>query len=320
MKLDRSVENTIARIYSLRENEAVKKIASVDMEEEENFPRLRELRIAISRKYIELAKLRLLGQDIEGINLVKKELDELVVDQQELRKTINSGNRDVYRCSHCKDKGKIDGVWCKYCYNDVFREAIYEQSDYKELLKIQTFANFNMELYKNSKNSIIDVTDYENIVGVINDIKRYINDYPNNFRKNIILSGMTGVGKTFISSCIANELINKGAYVVYISATDLFEVLVKHYRSNDEAILMEKYISADILIIDDLGVESVVDGFTSNFLNLFDKRISFNKHTIISTNLSDKALLNRYSERFYSRMIKNYNRYIIYGNDFRMPL
>jgi DNA replication protein DnaC len=131
-----------------------------------------------------------------------------------------------------------------------------------------------------------------------------------------------GTGKSFLSGCIAKELIENGHSVIYFSASGLFETLSQFsfdYKNKDELHgIYEDLYSCDLLIIDDLGTELTNNFVTSQLFSCLNERHMRRKSTIISTNLSLEELRNRYSDRIFSRITSNYNLCKLSGPDIRI--
>ena len=141
-------------------------------------------------------------------------------------------------------------------------------------------------------------------------------DYEN---KGLVFYGGTGLGKTFLSSCIAKELMDNGKTVVYLSAPRLF-MIYEDYRFNrldDDSVMDDIYLS-DLLIIDDLGTEFQNKGNMAFLFDLLNNRISNGKKIIISTNYNMNELTKMYSSRFTSRLYEFFLIYGFYGNDIRI--
>ena len=139
---------------------------------------------------------------------------------------------------------------------------------------------------------------------------------------NLLFTGPTGVGKTFLTNCIAKELIDKYCSVIYLSANDLFEVFSKNrfeYHTEEEMKGMYQYIlECDLLIIDDLGTE-LNNSFTSSQLfYCINERLNSQKSTIISTNLNMNQVADIYSERVLSRISNSYNIIKLFDDDIRL--
>ena len=141
---------------------------------------------------------------------------------------------------------------------------------------------------------------------------------------NIVFYGSTGVGKTFMTHCIAKALLDTSHTVVYLTSQQLFDILEKNkFGRNDENTSdgqVSYILDSELLIIDDLGTE-LVNSFTSSQLYNFIEERHLNKRpVIISTNLSFTELRNRYSERIFSRFTGYYNFYMIVGDDIRTKI
>ncbi len=141
---------------------------------------------------------------------------------------------------------------------------------------------------------------------------------------NLIFTGSTGVGKTFLTNCIAKALIDRYQSVIYLSSNDLFDIFSKnkfHYETEDEMRDMYQYIlDCDLLIIDDLGTELNNTFVSSQLFYCINERLLRNKSTIISTNLSLTMLRDSYSDRISSRIISKYSIIPLYGEDIRTKI
>jgi DNA replication protein DnaC len=137
---------------------------------------------------------------------------------------------------------------------------------------------------------------------------------------NLLLYGDTGTGKTFLSNCIAKDLLDRGFSVIYFTAFQLFDIFEKEvFHKDSDAIEMHQQIfSCDLLIIDDLGTEFANSFTTSQLFLCLNERLLHNKSTVISTNLSMKQIRDLYSERTSSRIISSYTPIKFFGNDIRI--
>ena len=149
--------------------------------------------------------------------------------------------------------------------------------------------------------------------------KEFVDTFEEEFC-NLFFYGDTGVGKTFLSNCIAKELMDRSYSVIYLSSFELFDTLAKSkFGKDDTADQMNEHIlDCDLLIIDDLGTE-LANSFTVSQLFLcLNERILRRKSTIISTNLSLESLVQIYSERTFSRITSNYTMLKLTGDDIRI--
>ena len=141
-------------------------------------------------------------------------------------------------------------------------------------------------------------------------------------KSNVLLLGPTGVGKTFLTNCIARALLNTPHHVVYMTAHSLFEAFEAHrfdYTEQTDVNSLYQYIfQCDLLIIDDLGTE-LSNAFTNSMLyTCINERQLHGKSTVISTNLSLEQFRDRYSERIFSRITGSYTLWKLIGKDIRV--
>ncbi len=218
----------------------------------------------------------------------------------------------VYECPDCKDTGYIDGQKC-HCFKDAMITLLYEQSNIREMLQTENFNSLSYEYYEGE-----DLARFKNAVNTCrNFVKNFNSDY-----HNLFFYGTVGTGKSFLSGCVAKELIESGHSVIYFSSASLFDFLSKNsfdYKNREE--LREAFTDlyqCDLLIIDDLGTELTNQFVTSQLFALLNERHMGKKATVISTNLSLEELRNRYSERIFSRITSNYEICKLSGQDIRM--
>ena len=132
--------------------------------------------------------------------------------------------------------------------------------------------------------------------------------------------GNTGTGKTFLTNCVAKELLDRGNSVIYFSAFSLFDILAKNTFGKHPEIAGDYHniFNCDLLIIDDLGTESPNSFTVSQLFQCLNERILRKKSTIISTNLSLKEIADIYSERISSRITSSFTLLKLYGEDIRI--
>ncbi len=217
-----------------------------------------------------------------------------------------------YTCPQCRDTGYIDGVKCA-CFRQASVSLLYEQSGIRELLKQDNFDVLSYEYYGGE-----DLTRFQNAVTTCkNFVRNFNSDY-----HNLFFYGTVGTGKSFLSGCVAKELIEKGNLVIYFSATRLFNELSRcaFQRDNREELsgFLDDLFGCDLLIIDDLGTELTNSFVASQLFSCLNERHLRKKATIISTNLSLQELSDRYSERIFSRITSSYEICKLSGPDIRM--
>ncbi len=226
----------------------------------------------------------------------------------------------VYECSNCKDTGFVNGVKCA-CFNQASIDLLYNQSNIKKILLLENFSNFNYDWYSEEYvDPISGISALENIVNVTNEANAFISAFPSG--ENLLFYGDTGVGKTYLTHCIAKELLDKGHSVLYLTAIDLFDLFSKYafdnYSDVDYREAFSQILDCELLIIDDLGTELANTFTNSRLFYCINERINAGNSTLISTNLDLQGLMNTYSERIFSRITKSYSIYKIFGEDIRL--
>lgn len=208
----------------------------------------------------------------------------------------------IYTCKKCKDTGYILTTPCDCFYKNL--GIVYlENSDLNKLIKTNNFDNFNFSYYSTEKNPSHGMSANDNIKNIYANILKYIKNF-NSINTNLLFYGDCGSGKTFLSHCIASELLKKGVLVIYLTSEDLFNELISYssFKNNNK---LEKSIitQCDLLIIDDLGTESSNAVYHSLFFNFLNKKLILNKKMLISTNFTLKYIQENYSERISSRIL-----------------
>lgn len=230
--------------------------------------------------------------------------------------------KPVYTCPDCQDTGYRDGRKC-HCFEKEIVTFLYSQSNLSDVLELENFSHFNMDYYPDDyTEEATGLTPRDNMHHILDTVRSFLSGFQDE-PKNLLLYGNTGVGKTFLTNCIAKELLDRSHTVVYLTSLKLFDIL-ETYKfdrglSHTEKDATISYImTSDLLIIDDLGTE-LNNSFTSSQLyHCIDTRLTNRRSTIISTNLSFDDLREHYSERIFSRVTSNYTLLKITGDDIRL--
>jgi DNA replication protein DnaC len=220
-------------------------------------------------------------------------------------------------CTHCGGSGYVGSTMCA-CMQELCRQ---EQRKELTLLHVgnETFQNFRLDVYPDRWDSDMNV----NVRTFMK--KNYQNcwNYANNFNMhagNLLFSGNTGLGKTFLSACIARTVSDKGYSVVYESAGHLLSQMEQAKFGGDEEAktYVQRYQACDLLIIDDLGTEMSGQFTTSALYTLLNDRLLAGKPMIISTNLNTEEFARRYSPQIASRLRGSFTRVFFLGDDIRV--
>ncbi len=218
----------------------------------------------------------------------------------------------IYHCPKCSDTGYV-GIDICDCLRRELVLSTLESSGLYDLVKNQTFETFSLDFYQNNDRAFMERN--------ISILRNFADTFKPEKSDSFIFLGATGLGKTHLSSAVAQVIIEKGSYVVYESAIKLFEdyeskKFARSYYSDSED-ESEKYADCDLLIIDDLGCEMTNQFTLSCLYNVINMRLIRHKSTIISTNLPRDELRKRYSDRIISRIFGDYKPLIFRGSDIR---
>lgn len=281
-----------------RHYESEKRLAYLN----EHVDGFREINDHISSLYLKQAELLLEGQS-DALSALKESIALLKQQKAELLKQASLPENYLkipYICSDCEDTGYINGQKC-HCFKQEALSLLYDKSNLKEYLDSIDFSMISDEYYEGE--DLVHFKDsYQKSINFVNNFN---NDY-----QNLYFYGTVGTGKSFLSSCIAKALMQKGYSVIYFSASGLMDTISNYsfnhkQRSETEAGYQDIY-DCDLLIIDDLGTESINDFTISQLFTCLNERSLRKKSVIISTNLSLKELRDYYSERIFSRIVGNF--------------
>ncbi len=224
-----------------------------------------------------------------------------------------------YECEKCNDTGTVDGKLCT-CYKQYVTKELYKNANLGGQLLEQTFANFNLDIFSTKPFRTEQLSPRENMKEILSETKEFVENFGTK-NENFFFYGSSGLGKTYVSSCIANALIEKGYDVLYQSAGDIFTSLdsIRFGKANPSlSVWAERLISADLLIIDDLGTEFITSSSVSELFRIINTRIINKKSMIINTNLPLSDIKKVYSERIMSRILGCFVQFKFFGEDVRL--
>ena len=291
-------------------------------------PRLKEIEDEITNYAMQSIHSILLCEKEEQYSYVKNledKIDLLNTEKVQLLKQNDLSINDLepkFECDKCKDTGLYDGHHCS-CYEQELLNYAYNNSNLQNFAN-HTFANFNIDLFEEDIFPNTNVSPKQNMEFILNTAKDFVKNFDNPNQKNLFFCGNTGLGKTYLSSCIANELLSQGKTVLYQTAPTLLDMIVDYKLKKDGKVssFYQEVFDVDLLIIDDLGVEYLNNLNSVELFNIVNNRLISNKNTktIISTNLDLPRFRDRYDDRIVSRIIGNYTICRFLGNDVRIKL
>ena len=321
MALNNSQYDTILRAYEQKQLHN-RKIQEKRMDDVcRDLPEFQEIHQSISALSVGQARKLLEGDD-RALEELKEQIQTLSNRAKEL--LLENGYPEdyldpIYDCPDCKDTGYVGNEKCQ-CFRKATIDLLYTQSNRKHILEKENFDTFTFLYYsRNHVDPSTGANSLANIEKAYTSARQFVDTFGKEFH-NLFLYGDTGVGKTFLTNCIAKELMDQSYSVIYFSAFELFDALAKSQFGKDEGVghVQENILDCDLLIIDDLGTE-LTNSFTVSQLFLcLNERILRKKATIISTNLSLESLVNIYSERTFSRITSNFTMLKLTGDDIRI--
>ncbi len=280
----------------------------------EKLPEYRELEIKAAEVASCYGRKLIMGDD-EARYQMEDELDLIAEKKASLLKDAGFPAdflEPVYNCPDCKDTGFTEEGKC-HCLKQKLINSLYLQSHIKDILKRENFDTCDLNRFSPDIRP-----DMEKVYKEAHD---FVNSFADNSRNMLFLGGV-GSGKTFLTNCIARELLNKGYSVVYFSAFRLFSLIADNVFGKpdieDKSDFFSNIYESDLLVIDDLGTENTNSFVAGQLFNILNERGIRKRSTIISSNLSLKSIKDIYSERSLSRIIGNYELYNFRGEDLRM--
>ena len=281
-----------------------------------SYPELKAFDDDLAMMSLDLAFAELKGTDPVA---VKAKYDALEDARNKFvsEKDIDPGYRErIYTCPICHDTGYIvkeDGPAEKCgCFKKRESEILLEESGMTGILEKNNFSVMRTDM--------MDEDTKAHFLKAVDLCRDFIASFDTDYR-NIMFCGTVGTGKSFLSACIASELLASYHSVVYMSAKTLFDSLAEAQFAKGDAAeaaaIRDRIYDCDLLIIDDLGTEMTNSFVGTELFTIINERFNARKSVIISTNLELPLLRDRYSDRIFSRITGSYDVLKMCGPDLR---
>ena len=342
MALTNQQFESIMRGYELVQNRNRRLLEERENEIYENIPEYQKL-VESTGALAKACTKKLLDGDEQAIVVLKNKLADLSLQKKTLLKQHGYSSdylEPIYNCPFCQDTGYLQpsshatvatdstsasdaadfdvaGISggrekCR-CFRQKEIALLYEQSNIQKTIEKENFSTLSFEYYEGE-----DRKRFQEAVRISLDfVQNFEQDY-----QNLFFYGTVGTGKSFLSGCIARELLQTGHSVIYFSSAGLFDTLARYsFDAKAKETLYNFYkdlYNCDLVIIDDLGTEVTNSFVTSQLFGCLNERYLRRKATIISTNLSLEELRDRYSDRIFSRITSNFTICKLSGPDIRI--
>lgn len=319
--------------YSKKREKALLDVSKKKAKLYSKVPELKKTEDSLTKNLIKKSKL-LLTSNLKELDEVNSKIKALEKEKSAILKKLKLDKdyfSPVFECKICNDTGYItDGLSSKMC--NCLKQKMYNLEFNKyNLYNIEqdTFDKFNYNLYSD----VVDKAKYNSKISPRENIKiirKICDDFVKNFdspdEKNLLFVGNSGLGKTFLSNCIANKLLASGKTVLYQTAPVMLDTIINHrFNKNDDLNNLDIYnhiLNVDLLVIDDLGTETINNMKFTELFTIINSRLLPQKNkitkTIISTNYDIQGLADLYGERIISRFAGNYNICNFFGDDIRL--
>ena len=294
----------------------------------ERQPKLRQLdrKLQATMAQLVAATLRQGGDPVRAVQEVREKNLDLQQERAVLLGSLGlppDALDDKPACPLCGDTGWRGAQMCQCLKKLCAREQIQELSKLLDLGE-QSFDTFRLDYYSETPYPGKGTSPRKNMELTYDVCLNYARKFESCLFRNLLMSGAPGLGKTFLSACIARAVSEHGYSVVYDTAGNIFaqfeakKFLRDSADGQDARDETRRYLNCDLLIVDDLGSELTTQFTQSALYELINTRLVAERHTVISTNLSLEEIARRYNPQIASRIEGEYHVLHFFGDDIRM--
>ena len=210
-----------------------------------------------------------------------------------------------FTCKKCQDTGTFEGHTC-ICVHKLMQKLRREEIESQSSLSISSFDTMELRYYPNTMDDKLGEPVRSYMGSLLAELRAYAEEFDRS-SESLMLFGNAGLGKTHAALAIAGIVLEKDFDVIYVSSPDFFSKLeTLHFGADpggEEETLLQTAAGADLLILDDLGTEFNSSFFLSTLYSLLNNRLGAHLPTIVTTNITDGALLEKlYTEKISSRL------------------
>lgn len=313
----RLAQQRLASMKADRESENLQRL----MDAYTRVPRIREID-ALLRRSMVLAAQSVFSEGGDAQAAMEKVKEENLSLQQERRELAAAHFAPGYLdeaplCGRCGGNGYIGAQMCT-CLQSLCRQE--QQKRLNGLISGDAqFDNFRLDYYDHRPDAKYGTSPRALMERTLRSCRKYALEFTPQ-SENLLFTGGTGLGKTFLSACIARVVADRGYSICYESAQHLFTKLERNRFNPDEESRAQvaELMDCDLLIVDDLGTELPGNFVTAALYTLLNDRLLAGRPMIVSTNLNAQELAERYSPQIASRLQGNFNQKIFVGEDIRV--
>ena len=331
--MDQSFLKQILQEYDMKRTKAISDAENRKKQLLVVNPHLEEIESELSKISIEAAKAVLIADSSKKEKLLadlKKESNKLIKEKNAFLKSISKDSGYLnphFECNLCKDTGFVEkngtSSMCTCLKQRIF-DVAYNKSNIGNLER-ENFSTFNLKVFSDKPNKEeykSEKSPRENMELIKEKALSFVENFDDPNEKNLLFTGSTGLGKTFLSNCIASEVLKQGKTVLYQTAPVMLDTIIDEKFGKLNSKLYYNVLDVDLLIIDDLGAETPTNYKFELIFDIINTRLLNQNHkitkTIISSNLNLDELFQLYTKRVASRLVGSYRLLRFYGEDLRL--